>query len=95
MAAQAVDVVEAGPELDLSVTQNVWIRCTTGSITGKKISKDTLAILGREADPMEGNVKGISDCACGLPVVRGGAVTVVVLDPIGHVQRFDRLSGAD
>src|SRR6185436_6515133 len=52
-SAEALRVLQAHPELDFPVTENVRIRRAAGTLLGEEIVEYALAIFGREAHSMQ------------------------------------------
>ena len=93
VGAEAVHVFQADAELDLAVAEHVRVRRATCRIFTQKAGEYALAVLGREAHPMERNSQGIADGARILEVFGGGAVRIAVLLPIGHEEPLNRETG--
>jgi hypothetical protein len=95
LRAEAPRVVEADAELDLAVTENVGIRRTPGPELGQEACEYALAVLRSEARLVQRDAELLADAASVLEIGGRGAITVVVLAPVGHEKGLDPESRVD
>ncbi len=93
LRAESPGVVETDSELDLTVAEHVGIRRSSGFELGKEMRKHALPVLRRETRLVDRDAKLVGDAPRILEILRCRAVTLVVLDPVRHEERFDLVPG--
>ena len=93
LGAEPARVVERDAELDLAVAEHVRVRRPPGLELGEEGRKYALAVLGREARPVQRDAEFVAHPPCILEVSGGRAVAVVVLRPVRHEQGLDTMPG--
>ncbi len=86
-------IVEADAELDFAIAQDVGVRSAPRGILIEEMRKYAFAVLGREAHPMQRNAERFAHPPRILKVRGGGAVSVLVIVPIGHEEALHLESG--
>ncbi len=93
LGAEAVHVIQAHAELDLPVAEHIRVGRSAGRVFAQETGEHTLAVLGGEAHPMQRDGQRFADGARILEVLGGGAIGIVVVIPVGHVESLNRESG--
>ncbi len=91
--AEAPRVVERDAELDFTIAKHVRVRRAARPELREEMREHALAVLGREARPVQRDAELLAHAARVLEVGGSRAVAVVVLGPVGHEQRLDAVAG--
>jgi hypothetical protein len=90
---QTLCVVQEGTELDVPIAGHIGIRRPAGPVFSQEIREYLLPIFPRKVDVVKRDAEISGNLLCIGEVGSGGAVLVCVV-PVGHVQCFDSMSGA-
>jgi hypothetical protein len=85
IAAETLRVVPKNPKLDFAITQDIWIRGSSGTVLSEKILEYLVPVLSGKICMVQGYTELLAHISSILEIIGGCAVTVVVL-PVGHVQ---------
>ena len=90
---KAPGVIEADAELHFAVAEHVGIGRAPGLELRKKMREHAFTVHSRKACPVQRDAEFVGDTSRILEIRRGRAVTVLVLDPVRHEERFDFVAG--